>query len=274
MVDGRAYPLHWLVLTKAGASNLDEQQALIMPVLAWFHRQMTNPIVVLGDREFHSVQLAQWLSEQGVYYVLREKKDLQVKGQNGQYASLESRNIYPGIKQLIAPVVVVKSKGFGAGNLAIRWKRKYRGKGEREGWYLLSNLDEVDEIIDGYGKRMGIEEMFRDAKKGGYNLEECQAKPVRLNALILVISIAYTVSSLKGKAIKRLRQDKYVGRQRSFKKNVTKNSNFKLGLYGQLFCDLPQRLMMLGHKLMELTPGKRLFYWRGERAKRKIQEAF
>ncbi len=75
-------------------------------------------------------------------------------------------------------------------------------------------------------------------------------------------------------AIRKKRQDKYVGRQRPFHKKETKNSNFKLGLYAQLFCDLSQELMMLERQLMELTPGKRLFYWRGEMARRKIQHAF
>ena len=273
-MDGRAYPLHWHILPKEGASNLAEQKALVSPVLDWFTEYLPVNLVLLGDREFHSVNFAQWLTYQGIGYVLREKKDLQVKQKDGSYRRLDSCSIHPGVKKFMTSVTVVKSKGFGQGNLAIYWKRPYRGKGEREAWYLLSNLTDIDDVIQSYRKRMGIEAMFRDEKKGGYNLEDCKANPKRLNALILVMAIAYTLSSLKGKAIRKCGQDKYVGRNRPFKKKQTKNSYFKLGLYGQLFCELPSRLMDLGRALMEMTPDKRLFYWRGEEARRQIQHAF
>lgn len=272
-MDGRAYPLHWYILWKEGASNLTEQKALVSPVLDWFVQRLPVKLVLLGDREFHSVNFAQWLTHQGIDYVLREKKDLQVKQADGSYRRLDSMAIRPGVKVFMTSVTVVKSKGVGQGNLAVYWKRAYRGKGEREAYYLLSNLTDIDDVIQCYRKRMGIEVMFRDEKKGGYNLEDCKASPRRLNTLILMMAIACTLSSLKGKAIKKCRQDKYVGRNHPFKKKQTKNSYFKLGLYGQLFCGLPVRLMELGQALMEMTPRKRLFYWRGEEARRKIQQA-
>ena len=153
------------------------------------------------------MDFAQWLDNQGVYYVLREKKSLQVQQEDGIYHRVGSFNTRPGVKRFMALVTVVKSKGFGQGNLAIYWKRKYRGKGEKEPWYLLSNLTNMDEVLECYRKRMGIEAMFRDHKTGGYNLESCKGNPKRLNALLLVMAIAYTVSSLKGKAIRKCRQD-------------------------------------------------------------------
>ena len=56
--------------------------------------------------------------------------------------------------------------------MIVYWKRQYRGKGEKEAWYLLTNLPSLEEGIEAYQKRMGIEEMFKDFKKGGYNLED------------------------------------------------------------------------------------------------------
>lgn len=274
IIDGRAYPLHWQILGKEGASNLREQEALVAPVLDWFAHHLPVKIVLLGDREFHSVDFAQWLASQGIDYVLREKKDLQVKQKDGLYHRLDAWSIRPGTKLFITPVTIVKSKGFGEGNLAIYWKRPYRGKGEKEAWYLLTNLTDIDEVLQCYRRRMGIEAMFKDGKTGGYYLEDCKASPRRLNALILVMAIAYTLSSLQGKGIKKCRQEKYVGRCRSFRQKRTKNSHFKLGLYGQLFCRLPVELMELGQALMKMTPSKRLFYWRGERARSKIEQAF
>jgi hypothetical protein len=34
---------------------------------------------VLGDREFHSVELARWLIKKKVYFVFRQKKDTLIK---------------------------------------------------------------------------------------------------------------------------------------------------------------------------------------------------
>jgi hypothetical protein len=46
--------------------------------------------------------------------------------------------------------------------------------------------------------------MFKDCKSGGYNLEGSKASTERLTRLVLLIAIAYTFSTLKGKAIRLL----------------------------------------------------------------------
>ena len=64
-----------------------------------------------------------------------------------------------------------KTKGFGPINVAIRRKRNYASHITKETWYIMSNLSELELALTAYSYRMGIEEMFRDWKKGGYNLE-------------------------------------------------------------------------------------------------------
>jgi hypothetical protein len=54
----RAIPVYWILLPKRGCSNLDEQKKLIRPLLRLFKGYR---ILVLGDREFHSIKLANWL---------------------------------------------------------------------------------------------------------------------------------------------------------------------------------------------------------------------
>ena len=49
---------------------------------------------------------------------------------------------------------------------------------------------------------MKIEAIFKDYKTGGYNLESAKANETRLNNLILLIAISYTISSLKIKGFK------------------------------------------------------------------------
>jgi hypothetical protein len=67
---------------------------------------------------------------------------------------------------------------------------KNRGKFADEGWYLLTNIGSLKESIDTFKCRSGIEAMFKDCNKGGYNLENSHANDRRLNSLILLITIA------------------------------------------------------------------------------------
>ncbi|MBD1828528.1 hypothetical protein NDI47_21995 [Microcoleus vaginatus GB1-A2] len=56
IVQKRAFPLFWTLLDKKGASNLAEQQQVLRPVIRLLKRYK---LIVVGDREFHSIELAQ-----------------------------------------------------------------------------------------------------------------------------------------------------------------------------------------------------------------------
>ena len=44
----------------------------------------------------------------------------------------------------------------------------------------MSNLEDLDSALSAYSRRMGIEQFFRDCKKGGYNLEDTKLSEHRL----------------------------------------------------------------------------------------------
>ncbi|NEO49665.1 MAG: transposase, partial [Moorea sp. SIO4A3] len=56
--------------------------------------------------------------------------------------------------------------------MAVRWKRKYRGKEHKNPWYLLTSLPNLQKTLEVYRARWGIETLFKDCKTGGYNLEQ------------------------------------------------------------------------------------------------------
>jgi hypothetical protein len=56
--------------------------------------------------------------------------------------------LLPGKSFYLSDVKVTKQKGFGSFDIAAYWLRKYRGKEEDEGWYLLTNLGELKQSID------------------------------------------------------------------------------------------------------------------------------
>jgi len=50
-------------------------------------------------------------------------------------------------------------------------KRNYGGWKVDEAWFILTDLGSLPAAINAYKQRMGIEEMFRDCKTVGYDLE-------------------------------------------------------------------------------------------------------
>jgi hypothetical protein len=82
----RAIPVYFELLPKLGSSNLSEQTSLIFQVLPLFKEYK---LIVLGDREFCSIKLANWLREQKVHFCLRLKKDEFVEFENNVWQELD-----------------------------------------------------------------------------------------------------------------------------------------------------------------------------------------
>ncbi len=85
------------------------------------------------------------------------------------------------------------------------------GVAPKEGWFIITNVETLESAA-AYKRRFHIEEMFRDFKSGGYNLEDTNVSSERLMSLILLIAIAYTSATIQGQKIKRKGIQKYVGR--------------------------------------------------------------
>jgi hypothetical protein len=187
-------------------------------------------MLVLGDREFHSIKLANWLQSQGIDFVLRQKQDTYIRPENQSYQGLQSLGLIPGISFFLTGIQVTKQKGFAHFNLVEYYKRKYRGKVEPSGWFLLTNLDTLADAIKAFKLRSGIEAMFKDCRTGGYNLESTSANSQRLMALILLIAIAYTCAVLAGRHSCQMGLQKYVGRLKELQRRSILGS-FRLPKY-------------------------------------------
>ncbi len=166
----RGIPIYFQLLKKKGNSNLAEQKTVLEPV---FKLLKDFKIVVLGDREFCSVDLAKWLSEEAqVYFSLRLKKNEYVELEDQIWFQLKELGLSPGTSLFYEGIRVTKTKGFGRFNLAAKYGRDYRQKSCKEPWYILTNLGTLSAATAAYSKRMGIEEMFRDFKRGGYDARD------------------------------------------------------------------------------------------------------
>jgi len=92
--DRRAIPVYWLLLPKRGWSNLREQKALICPILQVFKG---DRILLLGEREFHSIKLANWLHTKSINFVLRQKCATYIYQENQSCQRLNTLGLEPGV---------------------------------------------------------------------------------------------------------------------------------------------------------------------------------
>jgi hypothetical protein len=263
IVQKRAFPIFWTLLDKQGASNLAEQQQVLGPVIRLLKRYK---LIVIGDREFHSIELAQWLHRKHLSFVLRQKGTTTFREKRQPFQPLNTIPVTPGIRLFYPKISCSQKKGFSRFNLAAYWKRKYRGKQEDEPWYLLTNLPDLATAIEIYSKRYGIEAMFKDCKTGGYNLEGCQASPEKLIALIIVIALAMTSAWLRGKRTQLQKQEKYVCRPQEKGRTRRRHSKFWIGLYGENWLIAYDCCSEWVKSLMDLVRNKQSFYRRGLKA--------
>ncbi len=264
----RALPIYWLLLSKKGSSNFYEQVATIRPVLKLLKNYK---LVVIGDREYRSTAFALWLTKKKIHFILRLNKSTKIRPRYKKYQSLDSLEIKPGDKVLYKKVLVTEEKRKERFNVVVYWKRKYNNKQLPNPWYLLTNLENKEEVIKIFASRGGIEAMFRDCKSGGYNLEGSHALAQRLTNLILLIAIAYTASCLTGLKIRNTGLTEYINRLKLEGKNRPRHSYFWTGLYGTTWVLSMDICWGWVEKLMKTALNKLPFYQKGLTAMKRIQ---
>ena len=228
----------------------------------------------MGDREFCSVKLAKYLQEKDLYFCLRLKKNEFVEYQKDIWVELNHLGLVPGISFFLKGIRVTKTRVSLGFNVAGKWKHKINGVAPEEGWFILTNFDNLESAISASKRRFDIEEMFRDFKKGGYNLEETNVKGERFLTLVLLIAIAYTGSTIQGQQIKRKGIQKYVARVKEYGRLQRRHSSFYIGLYGQNWVTFKDDCIELVVEIMKLNRNKQKYYQKGIRAMELIESTF
>ena len=146
----RAIPIYFELLSKLGSSNFSEQKQIMSTIIGLFDGY---DVVILGDREFCSVKLAEWLDKQGFKFCLRLRENEQIELKNPGWISLKNSGLKPGISLFFEKVKVTKTKQVSGFSVACKWKKSYRNSVTKEGWFILTNMGEVSEAISAYKKR-------------------------------------------------------------------------------------------------------------------------
>jgi transposase len=107
---------------------LVEQQQVLCPVIRLLKRYK---LVIVGDREFHSIELAQWLHRQHLSFVLRQKCNTTFREKRQPFQSLDTIPIQPGIHLFYQKISFTQKKRFFSLQLSCLWEEKIWRKTRR-----------------------------------------------------------------------------------------------------------------------------------------------
>ncbi|MEG4521186.1 MULTISPECIES: transposase [unclassified Microcoleus] len=176
-----------------------------------------------------SVDLGNWLREKGVSFGLRLKKNHCLETEHLVWQRLDELGIVPGTSLYFQGKRVRKTQPANGFDVACKWKRNYGAGKVDEAWFILTDLGSLPAAIDAYKQRMGIEEMFRECKTGGYDLEGNRLKGDRLINMILLMTLSYSSGIFQGTEMRKKQVQKYVSRRKEPNKRYRRRSTFGVG---------------------------------------------
>lgn len=180
--------------------------------------------MLLADRGFKSVDLFRFIDTLGWKYCIRCTNDVHVKIE-GKNKIKYLRDIKP-IKNIVKKYneVYLTAKKCKC-NLAV-----CKDKDSEDAWYLITNMDSKKAVIE-YKKRFDIEEMFRDLKSNGFNMEGTWTNSQYFENLYLCLCIAYTWMIVLGADCSKNKKSKIIGATKKIKNKIVRvYSLFSSGL--------------------------------------------
>jgi hypothetical protein len=217
---GRAFPLLWRMLPADGCSPFTEQKALLAQIVPLMPAHTS--VVLMADREYGSADMIRFCLEQGWHFVLRLKKNRWCRLRSGRAFQLDELPLRPGADWCEDGITLDDVLGARL-SLSCAWSTDDK---DDEPWYLLSDLPAGRPILTRYVGRFSIEEMFRDFKEQGFQLEKTRLRDTeRVCRLVLCVCLAYVFALLLGEQVIERGDQKLV--QRSAKSPL---SLFQTGL--------------------------------------------
>ena len=184
---GTAYPLVWMLLPKTGSSNTAERTALIERLLGLLPASSIKAIV--ADREFIGKKWLTTLDDYALPYYIRIRQNAHVsyRGRT-RSAKVLFRDLQVGqSRQLRKRRLVYGQEVFVA---TLRLERDYL--------IVVSNAG-VQEALEIYRLRWGIEVLFAALKSRGFNFEETHlVDRERIKKLVALLALAFTWAHLVG----------------------------------------------------------------------------
>lgn len=194
VLKGRSTPVAWASTSDhvydGHRSRNAFEESLLLVLRDMIPRRIE--VVILADRGFGRTALATFCQKQGFGYVIRIQPKVTVR-LHGFRGKLLDYPVKKGVAEVLKRVSY-RSDGSVTQNVVVRWKKDLPEKRD-ECWFLMTDQPgTARQLCKLYGRRMTIEQLFRDgkSKRNGWSLRDTRiTRPDRLDRLLLILAIAY-----------------------------------------------------------------------------------
>lgn len=202
LVNDVAIPIWWEDLGKAGHSSQEERIAVLQQAMSQY--QLAG-MTLLADREYIGKDWFKYLSDKGLYFVLRVKE--------GIYHAEINAASGPTWSQL-QQVATQKERGkkiskrvrIGEVDMHYIILKNPRPDAEDELIYLLSNRNSPTEAARLYQWRWQIEVCFKHLKSNGVNLEAMNVEGKEKRHLMMAIAVFVYILAIREGLLKECRE--------------------------------------------------------------------
>lgn len=216
------------LIGKRGNSNINERKGLLN-LFVRFAPLLSGSYTVVGDREFIGKEWFKHILSLGHSFVIRLRLD--------DYKSIIALPIKRTKEQLEKRIRrAVRKKGYyfqafemdGDQLFLVVVKNK---KNKKDPFIrLISNKENIDEILADYDFRWSIEVYFRKTKTDGFNLEDLRlTEPDKVFLMVVIVGFLYVktiIAGLEQYRIKPVKEQYFKNREKSY----LRESFFETGL--------------------------------------------
>jgi len=183
---GRAVPLAWTVVEGTGLVKVNKLKRMLEKVQR-FLKEHVKEVLFLADAGFRDCDWAQLCEELGWNYGIRIACNTYITLPDGTSDRLDV--LVPEYRNRYFQDVLLTLQAKLKTNVSVTWTTDNKGNPEMVA--VITNQIACRARLREYGRRMGIEQSFRDDKSGGFDLEHTRLQHAqRIDHLLLAVAMA------------------------------------------------------------------------------------
>jgi len=183
---GRAIPLAWTVVKGKGLVKVNKLKRMLEQVQRFLQAHVKE-VLFLADAGFRDCDWAQLCEKLGWNYGIRIACNTYLTLPDGTSNRLDV--LVPAYRNRYFQNVLLTLQAKLQTNVSVTWTTDKNGEPEMVA--IMTNQVACRARLQEYGRRMGIEQSFRDDKSGGFDLEHTRLQHAqRIDHLLLAVAIA------------------------------------------------------------------------------------
>ena len=184
----RAIPLAWIVIEGKGVTQVDKLEEMLSRA-AKILRGRVKRVTFLADRGFRDCDWAQMCLKFGWNYAIRVTCNTCVTLDDGRYSRIDQLSVPHGQRRYFQNALLTQEAKL-LTNLSVGWTDGDE-KNASELLAVISHQPACRVRLREYGRRMCIEQSFRDDKSGGFDMAHTRLQHAdRIERLLLAMAIA------------------------------------------------------------------------------------